>query len=147
MFGIPFPGGGGGAGGYVVIQAKGIDVSGQLFANGGWGGYGRLANGVQGDDGLNGCVSDTVNNCGTFSAPKNGEGMGGWGGIGASLPTAGDKPTSTSAAPVVAVAVSDSCKRTRPELHQPSILLTPLRHFSRTARSVCANQRSRIRIE
>jgi hypothetical protein len=89
------PGFGGGAGGYVVLQAKTIAVTGRMFANGGGGGAGMRASSANGSPGNDGSLSATVAAQGGF--PQDGEGFGGKGGTGTDTPGFGGKPTSSPA--------------------------------------------------
>lgn len=92
---VSVPGFGGGAGGYVVLQAKEITVTGQLFANGGGGGAGYRENGAAGAPGEDGTMSATASAAG--GAPLLGEGAGGRGGVDGTPPTVGRKPTTSPA--------------------------------------------------
>ncbi len=96
LFDTAFPGGGGGAGGYIVLQGKRISVTGSLFANGGAGGSGTQANLMAGRNGSNGSASATTPAYGGNAA--NGDGIGGYGGVGVSTPGPGGRPTMTGAA-------------------------------------------------
>jgi len=89
------PGYGGGAGGYVSIQAAHIGVTGKVFANGGGGGAGMRANQAAGFNGEDGSLSSTVAALG--GSAQNGEGHGGAGGVGVTVPGGGAKPTTSPA--------------------------------------------------
>ncbi|MDQ3337288.1 MAG: hypothetical protein M4D80_19165 [Myxococcota bacterium] len=80
------PATGGGSGGYVVLQGMNVQVSGQMFANGGAGGSGQAGGGL----GQAGQRSVAVAQGATPSAGK--AGTGGNGGTGPTAPTAGTKP-------------------------------------------------------
>ncbi|MBA2540860.1 MAG: hypothetical protein H0V17_14570 [Deltaproteobacteria bacterium] len=70
------PPGGGGAGGTVVLQGLGVEVTGQIFANGGGGGGGGLIveRGDPGEDGTRSatCASGGLNNAGAVSGGAGG---------------------------------------------------------------------------
>lgn len=75
--------GGGGAGGYVILQGVDVEVSGRLFANGGAGGSGRPVNSDKGASGQNGSLSSAVGALGpTGTAGAGSGGSGGYAGAG-----------------------------------------------------------------
>jgi len=90
---------GGGAGGNVVLQGMMVKVTGQVFANGGGGGAGcqqNSGNAPEAHPGADGTRSDAEPAQG--GAPTNqGEGAGGAGGLGTSLPGLGKRPTAGNA--------------------------------------------------
>ena len=88
VFGDYLAAGGGGAGGYLVIQGMTVDVTGQAYANGGGGGAGHI-----GGAGADGSVSAVVPAAGGQPTPNpNGmAGAGGPGGVGTGLPGNGLK--------------------------------------------------------
>ena len=79
-------GGGGGTGGYAVLQGLGINVTGNLFANGGGGGGGG-ANDAAGGPGADG--SRSAFSCAAGGTPLVGAGGGGAGGCAAAGPGGG----------------------------------------------------------
>lgn len=86
---------GGGAGGYVVVQGAALSLSGRLFANGGAGGNGRASSGADGGNGPGGSMSDSMP--ARPGSGISGEGRGGAGGVGTTLPTEGLHPTMSGA--------------------------------------------------
>jgi hypothetical protein len=82
---------GGGAGGNVVIQGVSVDVTGQVFANGGAGGGGWQSTGAQGMPGADGTLSDASGAAG--GNVVGGSGHGGMGGYKDNIPTQGTHPT------------------------------------------------------
>jgi hypothetical protein len=89
------PGQGGGAGGYVVLQGLKVDVTGQLFANGGAGGGGMQSNQNGGMAGQDGQLSDVFPAQG--GSTQTDEGAGGAGGIGTADPQKGKHPAGAGA--------------------------------------------------
>jgi hypothetical protein len=96
-FFVPLPGFGGGAGGTVVVQGLGIDITGQVFANGGGGGGGIGLSNLTGSNGADALLSDSQ------AAPggnnQSGAGVGGFGGYIGNTPYFGTMPSSGSATP------------------------------------------------
>lgn len=92
---LPTNGFGGGAGGNVVLQGVAINVTGQLFSNGGGGGSGRTASGTQGLRGSDGSASAAVAANGGTSL--DGSGGGGAGGIAGTPPSNGAPPINANA--------------------------------------------------
>ncbi len=85
-------GGGGGSGGFVALQGLQVDVTGRVFANGGWGGDGKPTSPTpdqwDGQDGLRGVSYGAM-----FREGHDG-GLGGRGGVAAALPERGAGVTS-----------------------------------------------------
>jgi hypothetical protein len=97
LLGAPITGFGGGAGGYIVLQGILVEVAGGVFANGGGGGGGMQANTSPGQAGHDGSLSAT--NAAQGGYPQNGEGRGGTGGVGSTLPGGGGARTVSPASP------------------------------------------------
>jgi hypothetical protein len=92
----PFGGVGGGAGGYVTFQGLGVEITGQLFANGGAGGSGLTSQDATGNPGGDGPNSDVVGAAG--GQQRFDEGPGGEGGFVTTTPNPGQHPNSGNGA-------------------------------------------------
>jgi hypothetical protein len=94
---VPLPGFGGGAGGTIVVQGIAVDVTGQVFANGGGGGGGIGLSNLTGSDGADGLMSDSQGAPGGNN--QSGAGVGGAGGYIGNAPYFGGTPNNGSATP------------------------------------------------
>lgn len=90
FFGTVLGGSGGGAGGNVVLQGAAVAVTGKLFANGGSGGAGKPSDAAKGAKGYEGERAAIV---ATGALATSGEGAGGDGGAGTTLPGSGGRLT------------------------------------------------------